>query len=234
MEPLGPVRGGQNTEPRRSFLIAPKRSGTPSVMIGRVCKRWRSEIASSGCTALLRTGPVDTTRSDPTINTHLANRIGRLSGAVCRPSACVPATATPRRRPSSSFRSSSTLSAHLPISAGQGVTRTPRAFPEAQHGFTGLFLIIKKGRSRQGAFSALNLDYLGKPYVLGAKNCTDVLSQAAAQPHRVRTCCTLHRHVSMVLLKRCGESHVTPIRSQAARDGRRRKRHKRHLWKYPG
>ena len=115
-----------------------------------------------------------------------------------------------------------------------GVTRTPRAFPEAQHGFTGLFLIIKKGRSRQGAFSALNLDYLGKPYVLGAENCSDVLSQAAAQPHRVRTCCTLHRHVSMVLLKRCGESHVTPIRSQAARDGRRRKRHKRHLFKYPG
>ena len=100
--------------------------------------------------------------------------------------------------------------------------------------FSPAFVTIKDGYSRRGAFSALNLDYLNKPYVLGAKNCSDVLSQAAAQPHRVRTWSTLHRHVSMVLLKRCGESHVTPIRSQAARDGRRRKRHKRHFDQNPG
>ena len=60
-------------------------------------------------------------------------------------------------------------------SAGQGVTRTPRASPEAQHDFTGPFLLSKKGRSRQGAVNALNLDYLGKPSVLGAKKCSDVL-----------------------------------------------------------
>ena len=104
----------------------------------------------------------------------------------------------PRRSPRSPFRSTSRVSAHLPISADQGVTRDPRAFPEAQHDFRGLFPIIKKGRSRQGAFSALNLDYLGKPSVLGAKKCSDVLSQASGSAasgdivivHRVRARCT--------------------------------------------
>ena len=177
----------------------------------------------------LRTGPSIRPGLDQTINVHLGDRTGRLIGALGRPLACIPATATPRRSPRSPFRSTSRVSAHLPISADQGVTRTPRAFPEAQHDFRGLFPIIKKGRSRQGAFSALNLDYLGKPSVLGAKKCSHVLSQAPAQPHRVRTRCTLNRHVPMVLLKRSCESHVTPIRSRAARDGRARVRDRPHL-----
>ena len=62
---MGPVRGEQNTESRRSFRIAPKRSRSLSMIIGRVLKRWRSEIASSGCTAAAAHRTVDTARSGP-------------------------------------------------------------------------------------------------------------------------------------------------------------------------
>ena len=155
---------------------------------------------------------------------------------LCRPSAYTPVTAMRRRRPCSSFRSTSTPSAHLPHRPNVGVNPTPKASPGRCGGFSPAFVMIKDGYSRRGTFSALNLDYLNclnKPYVLGAKNCSDVLSQAPAQPHRVRTRCTLNRHVPMLLLKRSCESHVTRIRSQGARDGRRRKRHKLHFYQNP-
>ena len=219
---MGPVRGEQNTESRRSFRIAPKRSRSLSMIIGRVLKRWRSEITSSGCTAAAAHRTVDTARSDPTINMHLANRIGRRSGALCRPPAHTPATAMRRRRPCSSLRSTSRLSAHLSHKLDMGVSPTPKASPGTCGLLCPAFVMINDGYSRQGAFTALNLEYSSKLSVLGAKNCSHVLSQAPAQPHRVRARCTLHRHVSMLLLKRSCESHVTRIRSQGARPGRTR------------